>query len=589
MNKIRYRETFLNLKKAWKYARKSKKPLFGYLFLSLFLSIISAVVPIINAKQLLNLTAGSFDQLILVSIIIVVVEVLRNGLRYFSNKMSQIFFRETLLDIQLSIAKETIKLESSVIDKNSSGIFIDRLNKDSNDVADMFSWVNYFISDLLSNIGILVAVIIISKEMLFFFTLGLIALFIFKKIQMKQYFERDKKYRELSEKNTGLITELVRGLKDIKLLNAGEIFTKKIFNKLRNSNEERYDMMKITRKYNFLTNSLEEFISFSFILFGIWLINKNLLTIPSFVILYMYQYRVYNLLSITASLLEVTKKFNLSAGRIFEIIDGKNYKKETFGKKKLSKIKGNFEFEHVSFSYENKMEVIKDLSFKIHANETVAFVGKSGSGKTTIFNLLTKLYDVDNGRILIDGIDIKDLDRDTIRGNISIITQNPYIFNFSIRENLSIVKEDLTDEEMIKACKLACIHDYIMTLPEKYETIVGEAGLTLSGGQRQRLAIARALIKKTEIILFDEATSALDNETQKNVQQAINNMKNEYTILIIAHRLSTVIDSDRIIVIDDGKEIAEGTHSELLTKNETYQKLYETDLLVNSDSSPRRK
>ena len=183
-----------------------------------------------------------------------------------------------------------------------------------------------------------------------------------------------------------------------------------------------------------------------------------------------------------------------------------------------------------------------------------------------------------DGQILIDGHDIKNLDCDTIRGNISIITQNPYIFNMSIRQNLTIVKRDLTEEEMIEACKLACLHDYIMSLPDGYDTLVGEGGLTLSGGQKQRLAIARAFVQKTQIILFDEATSALDNETQENIQKAINNLKNHYTVLIIAHRLSTVIDSDQIFLVEDGQITASGTHEELVTNNKTYKNLYNKEL-----------
>lgn len=583
MNKVKYKETFINLKRTWKYARKNKKSLFGYLIFSIFLSIISAVIPIISSIVLLSLTNNNFNQLITMSVIVFIIEISRNIFRSFASKMSQIFFRETLVDIQLSIAKETIQLESCIIDKNSSGTFIDRLNKDSGDIADIFNWINSFLSDLLSNVGILVAIFIISREMFAFFIMSLFILFIFKRIRIHQYYMRDKKYRELSEKNTGLITELVRGIKDIKLLNATGAFTSKILDKLKKSNEERYSMMDISRKYDLIGGSTQDLLSLLFIVVGIWLVNINLLTIPNFVILYMYQSKVYNLLNITTQLLEVTKRFNLSAGRVFDIIEGDNYKKEIFGSKSLSKIQGNFEFKNVTFSYDNSNSVIKNLNFKIKANETVAFVGKSGSGKTTIFSLLTKLYNANGGEILIDGININELDCNSIRGNISIITQNPYIFNFSIRENLNIVKEDLTDEEMIEACKLACIHDYIMTLPDKYDSVVSEGGLTLSGGQRQRLAIARALIKKTEIILFDEATSALDNETQQKVQQAINNMKNKYTILIIAHRLSTIINSDRIIVIDNGVAIAEGKHTELLKKNEIYKKLYETELVLNDD------
>ena len=161
---------------------------------------------------------------------------------------------------------------------------------------------------------------------------------------------------------------------------------------------------------------------------------------------------------------------------------------------------------------------------------------------------------------------------------MSIITQNPYVFNFSIKDNLLLAKENATMKEIREACKLACIDDFIMTLPNKYETPVGENGIILSGGQKQRLAIARALLMKTEIILFDEATSALDNETQNKIQEAINNLKGEYTILIIAHRLSTVIDCDRIFVVDNGKIINSGSHKELLKNCDYYKNLYNKDL-----------
>ena len=166
------------------------------------------------------------------------------------------------------------------------------------------------------------------------------------------------------------------------------------------------------------------------------------------------------------------------------------------------------------------------------------------------------------------------------RNNMSYISQNPYIFNLSIRDNLLLVKDNVTEKEMIKACKTAQLHDFIMSLPNGYDTIIGEGGVILSGGERQRLAIARALIKKTEIILFDEATSALDNETQEKIRDAINNLKGKYTILIIAHRLSTIVNSDRIIMIDKGKIITSGTHQELINTSKEYYKLYHAKEII---------
>ena len=241
-------------------------------------------------------------------------------------------------------------------------------------------------------------------------------------------------------------------------------------------------------------------------------------------------------------------------------------------------IDGNCEIDESMITGES-LPVLKNINFEIKPNGTIGFVGKSGAGKTTIFNLISKLYTIDSGEILIDNENINDYSESTIRGNISVITQEPYIFNMSIKENIKIVKPSITDEELIEKCKLAEIHDYIESLPNKYDTIVGENGVILSGGLKQRLSIARALVKKSEIILLDEATSALDNELQQSVMDAIKNINKEYTILIIAHRLSTIKDCDKIIVIDDGEIKGYDTHDKLIKENTIYQRLYKKELL----------
>ena len=275
---------------------------------------------------------------------------------------------------------------------------------------------------------------------------------------------------------------------------------------------------------------------------------------------------------------EIIKQFNLAANRIFGILEETEFEKEKFGTKKLHNFEGNIEFKDVYFSYENDIPILKNLNLKVNANEIVGFVGPSGAGKTTIFNLISALNKIDSGEILLDGININELDKSSIRGNLSVISQNAYIFNMSIMDNLKVVKMDASEEEIKEACHLAYLDEFIESLPEKYNTIVGEGGVTLSGGQKQRLAIARALLLKTEILLFDEATSALDNETQSKIQQAINNLKGEYTILIIAHRLSTVMDCDKIFVIEDGTVESVGKHHELMKNSKTYQKLYKKEL-----------
>ena len=495
---------------------------------------------------------------------------------------SQRFAREVLKRIQLDMTKEILRLETKDLDKKSSGIFIDRLVKDSTRIADIFLDLNMSLTDVITNIGILLAVFLINRWIFLYYIITIAFIFFLEKIRARKRNESDKHYRKSAEETTGIAGELIRGVRDIKVLNASKSFLEKMEEKINKVNQERYKMSSITRKYDLVIGSIKDLCDLLLILLAVFLIKIENLTIANFLIIYMYRGRILNLLSFFSYMLEFFKDFNLSANRVFEVIDSEEYHKETFGSKHIDKIKGTIEFKDVSFGYNKNKPVLKGTTFKIEKNETIAFVGKSGAGKSTIFSLIAKLYSIDEGDILIDGISINELDEDSIRGNISIITQNPYIFNMTIRQNLTSVKKDLTEEEMIHACKLACLHDYVMTLPDGYDTLIGEGGLTLSGGQKQRLAIARALVQNTKIILFDEATSALDNETQKSIQDAINNMKNKYTILIVAHRLSTVMGSNRILVLNNGKITSSGTHEELLKTSKEYQKLYNLELKKES-------
>lgn len=403
-------------------------------------------------------------------------------------------------------------------------------------------------------------------------------MFFFRYYAEKRIQEKRKIYMEKKESSLGMVGELVRGAKDIKILNAEDSFLKKTDETLVDTNIANYDLDKCRIRINFINNFFRDSLNALIIFIGIYYLVNQQLEVATALIIISYRSQIMNISNNIAFFLEDIKNFELAAERILEIIDNDKFSKEHFGTEHLDKVEGFIEFKNVSFSYEENVPVLKDISFKIRPNETVSFVGKSGSGKSTIFNLITNLYNPDKGEILFDGIPLTSLDKNSIRGNLSLISQNPYIFNMSIRENLTIIKNDLTEEEMIEACKMACLHDFIMSLKDGYDTIVGEGGVVLSGGQKQRLAIARALVLKTEIILFDEATSALDNETQYEIQQSIANMQGEYTILIIAHRLSTVINSDRILLIDDGKIVGEGTHHELLENNLIYQKLYKLEL-----------
>ena len=567
----------LNVKRTWKYIKEAKLNLIGYGIVSIIEAIISAIIPLLAAKVILNITNGIINQLILSAIVVFIIELILYVMIYFKGFFYQKIYQKTLIAIQKSLTKEILNLEVQEIDKNSSGLFINRLNKDTQDIAGLFMEYAYWLSYIITNVGVLVTIFILNKYLFIYAVItSLIVYFINRKSLAKQY-EVQRKLKTIEENKTGLTSELVRGIRDIKILNANRSILKQAYNKIEDATNEQVHIMNIRRLYNYIESNIRALTDLGLILVGCLLYNKSLLSIPNFVIIYNYQAKVKNLLVGIVKIAEYNKKFSIAANRVYEVIENDKFAKEQFGNIKKDKLEGSIKFVDVSFSYDTE-EILKKMSFTINPNEKIAFVGKSGAGKSTIFNLITHLYQVSSGKILLDDININDLDCNTIRNNMSIITQNPYIFNFSIKDNLLLAKEDATLKEIRKACKLACIDDYIMSLPDKYDTPLGENGIILSGGQKQRIAIARALLMQTEIILFDEATSALDNETQEQIQKAIDNLKGEYTILIIAHRLSTVIDADKIFVIDDGKIIDSGTHQELLKKCEFYKNLYSKDL-----------
>lgn len=575
------KEFFSNLKKAWVYGKGQKKFIIGYIVFNIIFIFINLFVPILSAKAIVELTNNKLNQVVFIGFVILVVELLRNFANYITGYFRQQIYRETYSKIETTLGAEILKIENQSLDEKGSGLFIQRLTNDASKIADIFVVLNIYLTNILTDIGIFLAVFIINKVVFFYLLLTICTIFVVEKKRTNVVNAQDKIYRKKNERVSGFIGELVRGAHDIKMLNAENSFIKELDSKIIDLNNEKYKMDEKNRNYILLSATLSDIFSTGNIILSVFLITQNLLSIPNALVINNYLGRLTSIIYFVSQFLEKVKDFNLSSERVFAIMDSKEFGKEKFGKKHIDKVNGDFEFKNVTFTYANGHKVIDNMNFKIKANSTVAFVGKSGSGKTTVFNLLCKMYNIDSGNITIDGIDINELDKDSIRGNITIISQNPYIFNLSIRDNLRLVKENITDEEMIEACRTACLEDFIKSLPDGYDTVIGEGGINLSGGERQRLAIARALVQKTEIILFDEATSALDNETQANIKKAIDNMKNEYTILIIAHRLSTVIDCDRILFLDEGKIKAEGTHKELLSNCKNYRSLYEAELKNN--------
>ena len=577
--KIKYKSFFSHLKKTYSYASKKEKIyLFLFLLNALFMCGVNIIVPVISARQIVYLTDSMWSELIFITLILFASEMTRNFLMYIGNKLIGLYYLGVKSKLQIKLAEETLKIKTEVMNENSSSMFSERMGQDVNSMTDIFISLIHYVTSFITGVGVLIAVLFLNKTIFVLYVIFVIALCFTEYYRAEKLEEIRKENRKISEEVSGFSTELVRGSKDIKLLNAEDSFISRTKKEVEKLNKSDYMQSIASAKFRLINGSLWDSLDLFIMVVGVLFLINNKISISSMLVIFNYRWQIITISYDIQDLIESIKKYTVSSERVFDIIDGIKFKKEKFGKTHFNKLKGYIEFKNVFFNYKNGDDVLKDISFKINPNETVSFVGKSGSGKTTIFNLISKLYYSKKGEILLDEININKLDKDVIRGNISVISQNPYIFNMSIKDNLKVVKEDATDDEIISACKMAALHDYIVSLKDGYDTVVGESGVTLSGGQRQRLAIARALIQNTEIILFDEATSALDNETQGKIQDAINNMQGIYTILIIAHRLSTVMNADKIFLIDDGKVAAVGTHSELLKKSDIYRKLYEMEL-----------
>ena len=475
--------------------------------------------------------------------------------------------------------KKAINLPAYAYEKTSSGEVINRIVNDADTLSFAFSRLVALISSLTASLIVLVYIFInswvLGIEIIIF--VGILYLVINKYDPMLINVHKERK--KVQDKFTSLVNESIRGIREIKTLgvknnlmsNMKEII-KSIFDK---SKEE----VSIRKKYNALTFLLKIFLEGIVFITCAFLIYKGSITIGFFVTMTYYIYRFTNLIDNINNFSQTYQKLIVSLQRVNEILENRLYEDEIFGNEKINKVKGIIEFKNVSFSYPDEDNILNDFNIKLEPNKKIAIVGKSGQGKSTLFNLITRVFDVKEGLITLDDINIKDLTEEELRKHISIIRQEPFIFNRTILENFKIINKDIELEEIRKYTKMSYLDDYIMSLPNGYDTILGEGGVNLSGGQKQRLSIARTLAKNSEVILFDEATSALDNSSQDYIKKTIDNLIKDHTVVIVAHRLSTIMDADIIYLVDKGKVVDSGTHNELLKTNKTYKKLYETESL----------
>lgn len=533
-------------------------------------------------KAYLNYKVGSMvgdntiDALAIVIALVLSLFLLKNLFGYLASFFITYLRNGVLRDLRDSLYNKIVHQPIAFFSEQRKGDLISRMVGDVNEVQySLLSGLESFVREPLTIIfSILVMLGISVKLTVFTFVFIPIAAAVISKIGKS--LKRDSiQVQQEQGRFLSLIEETIGGLRVIKAFNAETIFSKKFsdssnaFTKLSN---------KVMNRQN-LGSPMSEFLGILMIAVLLWfggslvLVDKTLEGTQFIAFMGL----AYNILTPAKAISKASydmRKGNAAAERILEILDYENPIKEKENAVAMKDFRQSIQLKNVTFAYEEQ-PVLRDFSLEIPKGKTIALVGQSGSGKSTIANLITRFYDVNEGQVLIDGVDVSEMQTASLRTLIGVVSQDSILFNDTIKNNLLIGKPNATDEELVAAANIANAYEFIQDLPEGFNTTIGDAGSKLSGGQKQRLSIARAVLKNPPIMVLDEATSALDTESERLVQSALENMMKNRTSVVIAHRLSTIQNADLIVVMQKGKIVEQGTHAALMQQQGMYQRLVE--------------
>jgi subfamily B ATP-binding cassette protein MsbA len=516
----------------------------------------------------------SHKALLVVISLILIVFLLKNLFNYAAMFFITFLRNGVLKDLRNELHKKTMELPLSYFSEKKKGDVIARITSDVLEIQHSFlSILELLVRDPLAILFTLGAMFLLSVKLTIFVLIfiplaGVVISLIGKSLKKKS----DRVQKEQGE-FLSIIEETINGLRIIKGFNAEAVFGKKF----KHTTERFYRFSNSLLNRHNLASPVSEFLGIAVIgtllLYGGQLVFVEQSLDPEVFLTYIaLSYGVLTPAKSISKASYVVKKGNAAAERVLEILETVSHIQDPENPVEKKSFDSEIELKDVSFQYEEN-QVLSSISLTIPKGKTVALVGQSGSGKTTISNLIPRLYDVSKGSILIDGVDIRSITKKTLRGFMGMVTQDSILFNDTVTNNLLFGNTNATREDMIAAAKIANAHDFIMELPEGYETSIGDGGNKLSGGQKQRLSIARAVLKNPPIMILDEATSALDTESEQMVQEALNKMMENRTSLVIAHRLSTIQKADTIVVLQKGSIVEQGKHNELIKKEGVYKKL----------------
>lgn len=555
---------------------KPYKKIFALDMLASFLvSLISIIYPIVTRVMLNELIPDrKYREIIIFGSTLLLLYIIRMLLNYFIQYQGHMMGVKMQAQMRTDLFHHLQKLPFSFFDNHETGKIMSRLTNDLFDIAELAhhgpeSVIISFISVVIS-FAYLLTINIWLTLIVFACVPFLVIISMVLRHKMQNAFKKNRK--SLAEIN-GAISSSISGIRVTKAFGNASIEAEKFEvgnEKFKQSNKMSYKAMgQFHSSTTFITDVFNVVV---LIAGGIFLYNGsiNFGDYSAFIVsINLFLNPINTLIRFMESFQQGIAGFE----RFVEIMDLQP-EADAENAVEVATLSGNIEFKNVSYGYGDEKDVLKNINFKIESGRTYALVGPSGGGKTTFCHLIPHFYNVQQGQIYLDGKEIHEITLKSLRNNIGIVQQDIYLFNASIKDNILYGKLDATDEEVVKAAKLANIHDYVMTLPNGYDTVIGERGVRLSGGQKQRLCIARVFLKNPPILILDEATSALDNTTEILIQSALDELCKGRTTIVVAHRLSTIKNADEIAVIADGKIIEQGTHAELMEKNGMYERLY---------------